>query len=229
MFDRLKNVFARKGPGESPQEATESTSSQLSEWAGTQGFGLSIKPGGKGFGLDGQVQDRPWRLECGKPSRDFIRGEELRVRAELGVREYAAILVMNRPLKDALEKRAYALYTDSLQTTVDPRLPEEMRWLAMYEEVGWESAPPEFWNWYSVLAENKDDAVALIDDDLARELLGWPLANPQVPVILMMLRGKAYLRMEGSQHDMATMDHALRVFQLFCNRALQTLQPGPAD
>jgi hypothetical protein len=38
---------------------------------------------------------------------------------------------MNRPLKEALEKRACEKYTDTLQTTADPSLPEEMRWLAM--------------------------------------------------------------------------------------------------
>ena len=45
---------------------------------------------------------------------------------------------MNRPLKESLEKQAYQIYTDQLQTSVDPNLPEEMRWLAMYDEVGWE-------------------------------------------------------------------------------------------
>ena len=62
-----------------------------------------------------------WRLQLGRPTRDYIRGEELRARAELGIDDDVAVLVMNRPLKEALEKQAYQMYTDSLQTSVDPQ------------------------------------------------------------------------------------------------------------
>ena len=58
--------------------------------------------------------------------------------------EDVAVLTINRPLKEALEKRAYKMYTDTLQTTEDPGLPEEMRWLAIYDEAGWGTLPPEF-------------------------------------------------------------------------------------
>ena len=215
MFERFKKAFSKEAaPAVSPAAA-----SQLSEWAGTQGFGFSTRSEGVGFALDGQVLGKPWRMECGKPSRDFIRGEELRARAEVGVREDAAVLVMNRPLKDALEKRAYALYTDSLQTTADPHLPEEMRWLSMYEEVGWEAAPKEFWGYYSVLADRKDDAASWVTDALTRVLLAWPLPNPETPFILMILRGRVYLRMEYAKPDVPTLEHAVRVFTVACEQA----------
>ena len=117
----------------------------MSQWAGMQGLAYSSRGEGRGFAVEGMVSGKPWRMERGRPSRDFIRGEELRARAELGVRDDVAVLIMNRHLKEELEKRAFALYTDSLQTTVDPNLPEEMRWLAMYEEVGWDSLSTPFW------------------------------------------------------------------------------------
>ena len=60
------------------------------------------------------------------------------------------LFIINRPLKEDLEKRAYEMYTDTLQTTVDPSLPKEMRWLAMYPETGWQSLPPEFLKRYAV-------------------------------------------------------------------------------
>ena len=219
MFDRFKKAFGKAAPQAAVPPAV---ASQLSEWAGTQGWTFSTKAEGQGFTLDGQVRQKLWRMECGRPSRDFIRGEELRARAEIGVREDAVVLVMNRPLKDALEKRAYALYTDSLQTTADPNLPEEMRWLSMYEEVGWESAPKEFWGYYAVLSDLKEDAPAWVTDGLIRELMSWPLPNPQTPFILMVLRGKAYLRMEYSR-DVPTLEHAIRVFTIACEQAMTGL------
>lgn len=218
MFDRLKKAFTKDSEASAPVQT-----SQLSEWAGTQGFNYSTRSEGRGFALEGFIATKPWRLECGRPSRDFIHGEELRVRAELDVRLDAAVLLMNRPLKVALEKRAYALFTDSLQTTADPHLPEEMRWLSMYQEMGWESAPDDFWNYYSVLSDRREDAVALVTEPLIRELLAWPLPNPQTPFILMILNGRAYLRMEYAQPDMPTLEHAVRVFTRACEQALAGL------
>ena len=132
MFDRIRKALARDAAAASaPAEATTSPSlSPVSEWAATQGLGFS-QTGQASFGLDGHVRGRPWRLEVGRPSRKYIQGEELRVRAELGVDPDVVVLLMNRPLKALLEKQAYSMYTDGLQTSVNASLPEEMRWLAV--------------------------------------------------------------------------------------------------
>ncbi|MBC7648454.1 MAG: hypothetical protein H7197_04980, partial [Vitreoscilla sp.] len=121
----------------------------VSEWAGTQGFAYTGLGDSTGFALTGQVAGKSWKLERGKSTRDYIHGEELRARAELNLNDDVSVLIMNRPLKEALEKRAYEMYTDTLQTTADPSLPEEMRWLAMYPEAGWDSLAPEFWKRYA--------------------------------------------------------------------------------
>jgi hypothetical protein len=132
---------------------------------------------------------------------------------------------MNRPLKESLEKRAYAIYTDSLRTTADPSLPEEMRWLAMYDEVGWSSLLPEFWQRYTVLADQREHALAWIDNHLATLLLSWPEPGPdaQAPFILMLLRGKAYLRMQYTPADIATLQHAAVTYTSACAAALAGL------
>ncbi|MDW5441637.1 hypothetical protein [Polaromonas sp. SM01] len=132
---------------------------------------------------------------------------------------------MNRPLKESLEKRADAVYTDRVQTTADPRLPEEMRWLAMYPEVGWGSLAPEFWERYAVLADQRDHATAWLDRNLAELLLQWPVPGPdaQTPFFLMLLRGKAYLRMQYSPADMATLQHAAIIYTSACDAALAGL------
>jgi len=221
MFERLKKVFAR---GETQlQQAVPSDA--VSEWAGTHGFSYSSQGKGAGFILTGKVRGKPWKLESGAASRDYIVGEELRARAALGINEDAAVLIMNRPLKESLEKRAYAIYTDTLQTTADPSLPEEMRWLAMYEEFGWSSLVPEFWERYTVLADRRENALAWVDNNLAEMLLHWPEPgpDPKTPFILMLLRGKAYLRMQYSPPTIATLQHAAIVYTSACDAALAGL------
>lgn len=221
MFERLKKVFTR--PDAPPRQAVPAD--PVSEWAGTQGFSYSSQGTGHGFVLTGKVQGKSWKLESGAASRDYIVGEELRARAELGINSDAAVLIMNRPLKESLEKRAYAIYTDPLQTTADPSLPEEMRWLAMYEEFGWSSLVPEFWERYTVLADQRENALTWIDNNLVELLLHWPQPGPdtQVPFILMLLRGKAYLRMQYSPADIATLQHAAIVYTSACEAALAGL------
>ena len=140
MFERLKKVFTQ--PDATPMQSV--VPDPVSEWAGTRGIAFTGEGEGKGFVLEGKIGNKPWKLERGKSSRDYIRGEELRATGELKLNENVAVLIMNRPLKEALEKRAYEMYTDTLQTTADPSLPEEMRWLAMYPEAKWDSLPQNF-------------------------------------------------------------------------------------
>jgi len=226
MFDRIKKAFFR----DAKDSASVAPNSQLahgpvSEWAATQGFGFSVDGTGHGLTLDGEVGGKPWRLQLGSPSRQYIRGEEVRARAELGIDENVAVLVMNRPLKEALEKQAYQIYTDSLPTSVDPRLPEEMRWLAIYDEVGWDTLPREFWDRYGVLTDRRETAMAWIDPALARLLLEWPkpAPSPEVPFLVLLLRGKAYLRMEYTPADLATLQHAALIFTNACESAMRGL------
>ena len=223
MFERLKKALAQ--PAVSPAQPAEPGA--VSEWAVTKGFAFTGMGEGidRRFALAGQVVSKPWKLECGKSTRDYIRGEELRARAELNLNDDVAVLVMNRPLKEALEKRAYEIYTDTLQTTADPSLPEEMRWLAMYPEAGWESLSPEFWKRYSVLAEKPEQAVVWINNHLAELLMNWPepAPNEQVPFMLMILRGKAYLRMQYIPADMPTLEHAAKIFTYACESGLSGL------
>jgi hypothetical protein len=205
--------------------ASVSPSSKASEWASMQGLGFSQRADGRGgYQMDGKIGDKPWRMEQGKPSRDFIKGSELRARAELGIRDGVAVMVMNRQLKNDLDKRAFALYTDSLQTIADPNLPEEMRWLSIYEEMGWESLGEAFLNNYAILAEDRETAMAWINPELVTLLMAWPDHNPATPKILMILRGKAYLRMQCTEGDIPTMEHATTVFTTACELALGSLK-----
>jgi hypothetical protein len=170
--------------------------------------------------MDGKINSKPWKIEQGKPSRDFIHGIELRARGEMGLREDVAVMIMTRSLKNDLDKRAFSLYTDTLQTQVDPHLPEEMRWLSMYEEVGWEELGQVFLDHYAILADERDSAVAWLTPELAGQLLAWPSSEPNVPRVLMVLRGKVYLRMQINEGDIPTLEHATRVFTTACDAGI---------
>jgi hypothetical protein len=230
MFKSLKNAL---GLGKEKEEAPSTRSpssylagqgggsqhSKVSEWASMQGLSYTDRSG-KGYAMDGKISGKPWKLEQGKPSRDFIKGIELRARGEMGVNDNVAVMIMTRSLKNELDKRAFSLYTDTLQTQVDPHLPEEMRWLSMYEEVGWEELGQVFLDNYAILADERNHAVHWLSPELAGQLLAWPSSEPNVPRVLMVLRGKVYLRMQINEGDIPTLEHATRVFTTACDSAL---------
>jgi hypothetical protein len=221
MFDRIKKAFQREA-----RDRNDSTLAQahgpVSEWAASRGMTFSGAALGNSMTMQGKVRSRSWRMELGRPTRDYIVGEELRARAELGVDDDVGAMVINRPLKESLERRAYSMITDTLQTTADPRLPEEMRWLAMYDEVGWEGPPTEFWTHYAVLSDTREHALAWVDDDLVKQLMSWPDPAPtaQVPFMIVLLRGKCYLRMQYMPPVMTTLDHATDIFVSACESGM---------
>lgn len=227
MFGKLKKALL--GPQAQPVQAASTSGSAfapVSEWAAAQGFGFSNQ-GGQGFSLHGRVGGRPWRMESGRPSRDYIQADELRARAELGIDEDLAVMVMNRRLKEFLEKQAYERYTDSLQTTVGHQLPEEVRWLAMFEEHAWDSLSRMFRTRYAVVGDRREHATAWVDTVLANQLLTWPAAEAaaEAPFMMMVLRGKAYLRMQHLPGDLPTLQHAAQVFTAGCESALAAFKP----
>lgn len=214
MFERIKKAFTKESRthAQAPVQ-DERAYAPIEEWAQAEGFEFS--PMSRGFALEGPLAGKPCRVEVGKPSRKYVVGEELRGRAELGVDPDVMLLLMNRPLKDALVRQAYAQFTDSLQTSVDGNLPEEVRLLAMYEELGWDSIPRVFWSRYSVVADDRAHASAWLHDEVVRQLLDWPTPAPaaELPFMLMLLRGKAYLRMQHGPVHLPTLRHAMQVFR----------------
>jgi hypothetical protein len=221
MFSRLKKALT--GSALAPKAAHSTVQqSRLSEWASLQGYELEGDDKRAGFSLSGRVGRKAWRLESGRPSRDFIHGEEIRARADLGLDQDIAVMVVNRPLKEALEQKAYAEYTDALQTTVDASMPEEVRWLTMFEEVRSSAWGPQFAQQLVVVAQQPDQALRWLDATLGHELLHWPseLTVPDTPMVLMIMRGKLYLRMQYTPADIPTLEHAVRVFVWACESAL---------
>lgn len=222
MFDRIKKAFSKEPRMAGPAAALDERAwDPIVEWAQAEGLDFSLM--GRGFALDGAMAGKPCRFEVGKPSRKYVVGEELRGRAELGVDPDVMLLLMNRALKDQLVRQAYAQFTDTLQTSVDSSLPEEVRLLAMYEELGWDTIPRAFWSRYAVVADDRHHAAAWLDAQVARQLLEWPVPAPaeDLPFMLMLLRGKAYLRMQHGPMHLPTLRHALQVFRAVSESALK--------
>ena len=88
--------------------------------------------------------------------------------------------------------------------------------------MGWDGLPRPFWDRYAVMADQRDNALAFMDSGLADLLMGWPdpAPMPEVPFMLMLLRGKAYLRMEYNPAEMSTLQHAATIFTSACESAL---------
>lgn len=226
MFDSIKKAFHRRAAAHEDNASSHSRHGPVSEWAASRGMTFSGGTLGSTMAMQGRVGGRNWRMELGRPSRDYVVGEELRARAELGVYDDVGAMIINRPLKDALERRAYSMITDTLQTTADPRLPEEMRWLAMYDEIGWEGPPAAFWERYAVLSDKRENALAWVDDALVSLLMDWPDPQPlaTVPFMIVLQRSKCYMRMQFMPAGTRTLDHASDVFVAACESALDAFR-----
>jgi hypothetical protein len=99
---------------------------------------------------------------------------------------------------------------------------EEMRWLALYPQVGWENLPDAFWNRYAVMTSHRAHAMRWVTPQLAALLTSWPelTSDADVPFILMVMRGKAHLKMQLTPADANTLDHIGQVFMTAAQSAL---------
>ncbi len=223
MLERLRKALFAK-PASPPSSARGPDTAGLSIWAERQGLQIIPSADGKSFRVSGSRDGVSWELETGAPTRNFIRGGELRGRTELGLHPDASVLILNRALKEALEQHAFAEFTDSLRTEADAALTEEVRWLSMYEEVAIRAAPIGFADMYAVLADNRIHAQAWVTEPLATELMRWPEAvDPRTPITLLTLRGNVYLRIEFPTVSMDVLSHAARVYGMACAQAAASL------
>ena len=93
MFDRLKKVFSSQGTLETAVQA-KTPESPFAQWAALQGLSYQAAPDGKGFAMNGLLAGKACKIERGGSSREYIRGEELKARAELQVNEDVVVLVI---------------------------------------------------------------------------------------------------------------------------------------
>ena len=184
-------------------------------WAKRRSFGFKRVRGETGFVVDGQLEGKPWRLEWGTPQRDYIVGHELRLRMELELPSDAQMLLLSRPLMDALERATFEEFTDNVQTQIGTKAPEEMRWLVMFPKVNLTTLK-NLRVRFGAVATTHDAGLAWISGPLAHALEdaanGFLADEP--PFVLMTLRGRAYLRMQLATPAVDDVAAALAVFEI---------------
>lgn len=75
MFDRLRKALHLPG---GPYAARPVSNQEVVRWAANQRLAVVPQAVDGHFDLGGDLNGHPWRLECGNPTRDYVRGLELR-------------------------------------------------------------------------------------------------------------------------------------------------------
>ena len=204
MLDGIKRLFTG-----APAPAADGWDG-VAPWAKSKQYAFRAVQG-EGFVIDGRLGATPWRLEWGPSHRPYIQGKELRLRAELGLPAELQVVVMNRVLQEAMEKAVFDQYVEGVQTRIDNQTPPEMRWLVMFPKLSGADMP---------LLRERFCALSSVQGWL-RHWLEGPLTQglaalriaPEVPLVLMIGRGRLMLRTAVAEADAATLQGWLRVFE----------------
>jgi hypothetical protein len=188
MLDRLKTLFTPSDarPAEpaavSPSAASAGNpplsfdAGAVQTWAQSRGWVMKPVRGAVGFIVEAQLATQAFRLEWGPAQRDYIPGQELRLRAEMGLPEELQALLMSRSLQEPMEARVFEDFVEDVQTRIDTRTPPEMRWLVMYPRLTTHE-----------LGALKTDYVALTSPSA-------PSSSAPTPLVVTCQRGRLTLR-----------------------------------
>jgi hypothetical protein len=223
MLESFKRLFGGRGEHHEPDHAA------VAEWATGRGFGFKPVRGRAGFAIDGLLEGKPWRIEWGAPQRDYIIGNELRLRMELELTADAQMLLLSRPLMEALERKTFEEFTDSVQTQIGAKSPEEMRWLVMFPKVNL-STLKTLRARFGAVASSPEAGLAWITGPLADAIerqAASGFLRDEPAFVLMTLRGRAYLRMQLLTPNVPDIAAALALFETAVARALSVGGAAP--
>lgn len=191
MFDRFKNALRR--PATNPTQ-----DDPVARWASSHFLSYTRLAPGQ-FEASGLLLERSFRAECKLSSRTYIQGLELRARVDLDLPPVGHVIVMSGVVRKGLEKQANKLYEGAVENvqTSAKNFPEEVRWLSLFREAIWQGPPQQFWERYSVLTDAPELARRWLDQDALDFLMaGTSEAAAAVPVLVMLMRGRCYLRLQ---------------------------------
>lgn len=191
----------------------------LTSWAADHGYTFRGVRRSDGFVIDGRLGATPWRLEWGASQRVYVSGNELRIRAELGVLPDLQTLVLNRVLQEAMEKDVFNQYVEGVQTRIDTHTPPEMRWLVMFPQLS-DAELKELGNRWAAVSNLKTWLERWLDGPLANMLEQVP-GGPADPLVLMVSRGRLVLRTGLTDPDPASLDRWLVLFECALREALR--------
>ena len=203
MSGLLKRLFN----GE--QEGTAAGWPESRLWAERAGHRFAVGRGGEGFVVESQSPGASFRIEWGPSQRNYIAGQELRLRAEIGPVADVQMLVATRRLMERLERDVFEQYTEGTETRIDDQTPEEMRWVVLYPQVPGKvlGALAER---FGLLSNRPRAATVWLEEGLAGPLaksIGWH--DAVLPMVLVVQRGRFVLRMALPEPRIAVLDGAL--------------------
>jgi hypothetical protein len=230
MLHTLKKWF-----GHAADTARHGQWRDLARWAEDQNCSFRPVREVPGFVVDGHLGPTAWRLEWGPSQRSYVRGQELRIRAELNLPYDLQALVLSRELQEAMERDVFDQYVESVQTRADTQTPPEMRWLVMFPRLSGHELKRLRERWAAV-ASFKPWLERWLDGPLAEALAVHGVASRE-PLALVISRGRLVLRTgldepdgRALQQHVVLFETALREAQRvaadFVDVAAPTTQPG---
>jgi hypothetical protein len=200
LFKRLFN---------SEQEAAAAGWPDARRWAESAGHRFAVGRGGEGFVVESQAAGAAFRIEWGPSQRNYIAGQELRVRADVGPATDVQMLVATRPLMERLERDVFEQYTEGTETRIDDHTPEEMRWVVLYPQVP-SKVLGALNDRFGLLSNRPRASTLWLESGLAGPLakcIAWH--DPAAPMVMVAQRGRFVLRMALSEPHIAVLDGAL--------------------
>ncbi len=200
LFKRLFN---------SEQEAAVAGWPDARRWAESAGHRFAVGRGGEGFVVESQTAGTAFRIEWGPSQRNYIAGQELRVRADVGPATDVQMLAATRPLMERLERDVFEQYTEGTETRIDDQTPEEMRWVVLYPQVP-AKLLGALHERFGLLGNRPRASTLWLEEGLAGPLaksIAWH--DPAAPMVLVVQRGRFVLRMALAEPRIAVLDGAL--------------------
>ncbi|MDP3083840.1 MAG: hypothetical protein Q8N44_09150 [Rubrivivax sp.] len=220
MLEGLKRWFG----GAAPAPAAGAAAPSLAAWAEARQYSFRVVRESGGFVIDGRLGALPWRLEWGPSQRAYVGGSELRLRAELGLGNDLQVVVLDRPLQEAMEKTVFDQYVEGVQTRIDNQTPPEMRWLVMFPKLTG-SEMGALRQRFAALSSIKTFLQQWLQGPLTTALQAAPLVAGK-PMVLMISRGRLSLRTAMADPDSADIEAWLRLFETAMREARRVASQG---
>ena len=218
MLEAIKKWFGRKAP------PPEHDWKPLQHWAEDRQFEWRGVRGNQGIVIEGRHGTLPWRLEWGPSQREYLKGHEMRLRAEVAVPPELQALVLNRKLQERMEKEVFEQFVEDLQTRVDARTPPEMRWLVMYTPLTGLELKGLRDRWSGV-ANVKPWIELWLSGALAQELQALKV-DAYEPVVIMVARGRLTLRVSLRTPAVDVIEGWLKLFECALREARRVGSTG---